>query len=68
MPVQTTSMSAVHQRNATKSPAVACDTTEDGIHRLADVFVKLDKSYEWMVKAVWGSESATWVLEPHHAS
>ena len=57
MPVQTTSMSAVHQRNATKSPAVACDTTEDGIHRLADVFVKLDKSFEWMVKAVGGPKA-----------
>ena len=57
MPVQTTSLSAVHQRDATKSPAVAGDTTADGIHRLADVFVKLDKSFEWMVKAVGGPKA-----------
>ena len=57
MPVQTTSMSAVQQRGATKSSAAAGDTTAGDTHRLADVFVKLDKSSDWMVKAVGGPKA-----------
>ena len=39
------------------SPAVASDTTEDCTRRFADVFVKINKNAEWMIKAVGGMKA-----------
>ena len=57
MPIQIKSLDACQPRDAAKSPAVAGDKTEDSTRRLADVFVKIDKNADWMLKAVGGPKA-----------
>ena len=57
MPIQTKSLDACQPCDAANSPAVAGDTTEDCTRRLADVFVKINKNAEWMIKAVGGMKA-----------
>ena len=57
MPIHTKSLDACQPCDAANSPAVAGNTTADCSRRLSDVFVKIDKNAEWMIKAVGGMKA-----------